>query len=80
MADSEEFHYKLYESNVAKSVCACVASIILLFAQPAFIGIIWFENFGSDKKRTIVNMMITSLCYASFEGKAKKSKQLTLEW
>jgi hypothetical protein len=27
----------------------------------AYFGIIWFENFGSDKKRTVINKLISSL-------------------
>ena len=68
-AESEDFYYKLYESNVAKNLCLVAALIFTLTLLPALTGIILFENFGSDKKRTIINMMITSMCYANFQGK-----------
>jgi hypothetical protein len=30
-------------------------------------GIIWFEHFGSDKKRTVINKLLASFCWACFE-------------
>ena len=78
-AESEDFYYKLYESNVAKNLCLVAALIFTLTLLPALTGIILFENFGSDKKRTIINMMITSMCYANFQGKAiSVFKQISL--
>ena len=69
-AESEDFYYKLYESNAAKNTSIVAAFIFSLFIVPELIGIIVFEKFGSDKKRTIINMMITSMCYSTFQGKA----------
>ena len=68
-AESQGVNFKLYESNVAKNICLVAALTLMLFNLPALIGIILFENFGSDKKRTFINMMVTSTCYSTIQGK-----------
>lgn len=37
--------------------------ICIIFALPAFAAVIWFEKFGSDKKRTIINKLVSTMCY-----------------
>jgi hypothetical protein len=47
------------------SVVVSAAGIIFLL--PMAYGIIWYEHFGSDKKRTLLNKFVSSLCWACIE-------------
>ena len=60
---NEDFYFKLLESNVAKNLSIALAVVFVVLVIPGVIGIIMFEKFGSDKKRTIVNKFISSMCY-----------------
>ncbi len=44
-----------------KSFVLAIVSIIV--ATPLTLGIIFYERFGSDKKRTLVNKLISSFSY-----------------
>ncbi len=44
-------------SFVIASVLFSILNVFLLY------GIIWFERFGSDHKRTIMNKLLTSVCW-----------------
>ena len=37
--------------------------ICIICAVPAFSTVIWFEKYGSDKKRTVINKLISTICY-----------------
>jgi hypothetical protein len=43
---------------------AIVLSVLLsLIVIPSLYGIIWFERFGSDSKRTLINQLFASVCW-----------------
>jgi hypothetical protein len=43
---------------------AIVLSVLLsLLVIPSLYGIIWFERFGSDSKRTLINQLFASICW-----------------
>jgi hypothetical protein len=43
---------------------AIVLSVLLsLIVIPSLYGIIWFERFGSDSKRTLINQLFASICW-----------------
>ncbi len=43
---------------------AIVLSVLLsLIAIPSLYGIIWFERFGSDSKRTLINQLFAYVCW-----------------
>jgi hypothetical protein len=39
----------------------------IIFLVPFGYGIIWYERYGSDKKRILVNRLLTSLCWTGIE-------------
>ncbi len=48
------------ENNIFKNV-SIVFAIVSAFTGPALLyGIIWFEKFGSDIKRTLLNRLVSS--------------------
>ena len=43
---------------------AIVLSVLLsLVLIPSLYGIIWYERFGSDSKRTLINQLFASVCW-----------------
>lgn len=68
---SENFYSKLYESGLVKNLSIAVAILITILVILGLTGIILYESYGSDKKRTAINMLITSMCWAVFQGKIR---------
>ena len=61
----------LYDKGSFKIVCVTIATILLILTSAAAFGIIWFERFASDKKRTLVNMMVSASCWTLIEFRWK---------
>jgi len=62
----EDFYPALIENNVYK-VSSWVFSVInILVAPPLLVFIIWFERYGSDQRRTLINMFATMICCTIF--------------
>jgi hypothetical protein len=59
----EDLYPSLTASSVSHdaSVGLAVASVVAV--PPLLLVVIWFERFGSDKKRTLINMMATKVCW-----------------
>jgi hypothetical protein len=57
------FFYAISENNFTKffalsfTVVSAPVVVLLLYA------IIWFEKYGVDKKRTILNQLVSSICW-----------------
>ena len=49
-------------------IVSLVFSAVSLVSVPLLLySIIWFDNFGSDKKRTFINRLVSSFCAALIE-------------
>ena len=64
---SSDFFEAAFQDGPAKTSCIAVTLISMLVLIPAGYGIVWYEKFGSDKKRILVNRLLTSLCWTSTE-------------
>ena len=54
--------------NGQLQLCTMTFTIIcLLILIPIEYGMIWFEHYGSDKKRTLINRMFASACWTSMQ-------------
>ena len=68
MEDSTNSSYQqicngFLENGISK-ILALIVSIILSFLVPPFLyGIIWYERFGRDLKRTLINQLFGSICW-----------------
>ena len=51
------------EKNVPLVFSLIVSTLVVIFAPPLLFAIIWFERFGSDKKRTLLNMFVYMNCW-----------------
>ena len=60
-----EYNYysPLMEGNPYRYVLATITILIMIASLIMCYSIIWIERFGSDKKRTIINQLVTSLCW-----------------
>jgi hypothetical protein len=52
--DTDNGYKFVFIAATVVSVCACV---------PGLLFVIWFERFGSDKKRTLLNKLVASNCW-----------------
>ena len=60
-----EYNYysQLMEDNPYRYVLATISIIIMTASLITCYSIIWIERYGSDKKRTIINQLVASLCW-----------------
>ena len=60
---TEDFFEELYAnrpSKIAILMASCLLTVVNVFL---LYGIIWFERYGADLKRTLVDKSIASLCW-----------------
>ncbi len=60
VVDNETF-VELYEDQSSRIFLACISLISSLTSLPFYFGVIWYEHFGSDKKRTVINKLSSSV-------------------
>ena len=60
-----EYNYysQLMEDNPYRYVLATIAIIIMTASLITCYSIIWIERYGSDKKRTVINQLVASICW-----------------
>lgn len=59
----EDFYPALIENNLARISSWIFSVLNILFAPPLLVFIIWFEKFGSDQRRTLINMLVSMICF-----------------
>ena len=65
--NKEDFFTGLFENRPSKTfavIFSCLGGSIVL---SLLYSIIWYERFGSDNKRTLLNKLVSSLCWTCFE-------------
>ena len=65
--ESEDFFSGLFENRPSKVIFVIVSIVGGFVLLPLVYSIIWFEQFGSDKKRTLINKFVSSVCWTCFE-------------
>ena len=61
--NTENFFKETMESNPDKYKFVTFSFVLIVLVVSILYGIIWFEKFGSDKKRTIINQCVSSICW-----------------
>jgi hypothetical protein len=67
LGNDNDFFAGVFENRPSKimavifSVLGELALLTLLYSN------IWYERFGSDNKRTLLNKLVSSLCWTGFE-------------
>ena len=64
---SGDYFAGLFENRVTKLAAVTFSGIASLILLPLVYVIIWFEKFGSDNKRTLLNKLVSSVCWTCFE-------------
>ena len=64
---TKDYFNLAFESGPIKSgvIAAFFLSAIILI--PFIYGIIWYEHFGSDHKRILLNRLVSSICWSGIE-------------
>jgi hypothetical protein len=52
-----------FNNNVVVDAHFIFAIVTIIVVTPLAFGIIWYEKFGSDKKRTLINKLFSSFCF-----------------
>ena len=53
----------LYQISGLMGVSIVFSIVTIILVTPLHLGLIFFEKFGSDKKRTLVNKLQSSICW-----------------
>ena len=51
------------DRNTERITSLVISCSGIIFEPPVLYSIIWFERFGSDKKRTLLNMIFSMICW-----------------
>jgi hypothetical protein len=63
--ESVDFYLEVFKFNPLL-ICCLFISILATVLSPLFwYGIIWFERYGSDKRRTLLNMVTSMYCWTT---------------
>ena len=66
-----DFFQFLMKDSPTKLAAIILCSLQALCFPVLLFNIIWFERFASDKKRTLVNMMVSATCWTLIEFRWK---------
>ena len=61
--ESEDFFSGLFENRPSKVIFVIVSIVGGFVLLPLVYSIIWFEHYGVDLKRTLINKSIASMCW-----------------
>ena len=61
--ENEKYFCGLFQNRPVKTILVICCVLFSLLNIALSIGLIWFERFGSDKRRTLLNKLVSSLCY-----------------
>ena len=57
------FYENIYKMNPSKIIGIQISLINVLFFTPLFYAIIWFEKYGSNTHRTLLNQLVATSCW-----------------
>jgi len=63
ISKSEKLFSQLFENNPSKIFSISLTVILVVILTFGNFGIVWYEKFGSDKKRTLINKLFASVCW-----------------
>ena len=60
---TDDFYWPLMENNPMKILSIAFSVISSVIGAVLAMGMIWFERFGSSKKRTVINQLVSASCW-----------------
>ena len=61
--ETTDFYPILLENNIYRISCLALGILTFMIGLPFIYSVIWFEKFGSDKKRTVLNLLVSKINY-----------------
>ena len=61
--DGASFYSNIYASSVSKTIAISTSVVVILILTPLFYSIIWYEKYGSNQHRTLINQLAASNCW-----------------
>ena len=65
MEDNSDYFPFMTKHNPERITCLIVSCLGIILGPIFLYSIIWFERFGSDKKRTLLNMLFSMTCWTA---------------
>ena len=60
-----EFYGQIYQIHPFKIYGICLSMINIFVLTPMLYAIIWYERFGSNQRRTLINQLVAASCWHS---------------
>ena len=67
MNHSSDFFAVAFQNGPLKTTALLITLVSVFFLVPSGYGIIWYERYGSDSKRILINRLVTSVCWTGLE-------------
>ena len=67
MNNSTDYFEGAFKDGHLKTISIVATLFSVFFLVPAGYGIIWYEKYGSDAKRILVNRLLTSACWTGID-------------
>lgn len=58
-----DFYPHITENSPEKIISLTISIVGIIIGPPILLSIIWFEKYGSDKKRTLINIIFAYCCW-----------------
>ena len=65
--NSSNFFQGFYDHKISNTLSVIFSTVGTLLLIPLLYGIIWYEKYGSNNKRTLLNKLVSAWCWASIE-------------
>ena len=61
---NQTLYFELFEDRISKTLVIAITVAFVIILVALNLGIIFYEKFGSDKKRTVLNKLFSSTAWA----------------
>lgn len=62
-ASAADFFEELYQDRPSKVIVMIISALLTPANVILLYSVIWFEHYGSDLKRTLINKAVASMCW-----------------
>jgi hypothetical protein len=62
-ASDHQFYSDLYTPDWSMALAILTSLLNIVFVTPISYSIIWYEKYGSDHRRTLLNQLVASICW-----------------
>jgi tryptophan-rich sensory protein len=62
-SSDHQYYSDLYKPDWSMALAILASLINLVFVTPISYSITWYERYGSDHRRTLLNQLVSSICW-----------------